>query len=100
MPGPIRRIRLPTNLLLTVQDREPRQTMVCADRVIDKSVLPIAPCPKHHVGLRIRIDDSMRPAGRYDHLVTRPGRYGEAASWIIVGALLRIDDRAPFPYLE
>ena len=66
-----------TVLLLTIsvlptEDREPRQTMVCTDRVIDKSVLSIAPCSKHHAGLRIGIDDGMRPAWRYDDLVPGP----------------------------
>jgi hypothetical protein len=93
-------IWLPVNLLLTVQDREPRQATVCTDSVIDKSILPIAPGPEHHGNLRICIDDGMGPARWYDDLLTRSGRYRKTTPGIILSAFLRIDDRAAFPYLE
>ena len=88
------------NFLLAIQHREPSQTVVSANGVVNKSILPVAPCAKNHASLRVSVDDSVSPTWRYDYFFTRTSRDSETASRIIFGALLGIDDGAPLPYLE
>ena len=71
-----------------------------ADRVVNKSILAIAPCTEHHAIFGIGIDDAMRPTWRNDNLIAGIRGYGKATAGIIVGALLRVDNRATLPNLE
>ncbi len=96
----IGRIGLPVNAALIVQDRKPSETLVCTNRVINESILTIAPGAKRHAGFRICIDDSMRPTRRHDDLVSQHLRSPLNSGRDCCRRFLRIDDRFPFPNLK
>src|SRR5208282_2111274 len=95
--GLIRRIGLPADALLSIENRKPGKTLVRANGVVNKSILAIAPRTEHHAVCGIGIDDGMCPTWRNDHFVARVCGYGKTTAGIVAGAFLSVDNGASFP---
>jgi hypothetical protein len=68
-----------------VENRKPGKAMVGTDLIVDESILTIAPSSENEQALRIAIDHTMSPPGRYDDLFSRTCRYREAKTRLIPG---------------
>src|SRR6478609_1950993 len=80
--------------------RKMRQAAVRADASVIKSILTVAPRPKHQAAVDIRIDNRMCPTWRHHYLFSRQCGHRHATPRIIGRPFLRIDDRLSLPYLE
>ena len=59
---------------LSIENGEPSEAMTRSDRVINKSILTIAPGTEHHSVFRISVDNAMRPTRRNDYFVAADSR--------------------------
>src|SRR4029077_1730046 len=91
------RIRVPVNVVLRIPKREPRQATMCTNLVVEKSILPVTPCPESHPGFRIGVDNAVRPAGRDDDLLPRMRQNRDTGSRIVRSSFLGVDDGLAFP---
>jgi len=62
-----------------------------------EAILAIAPGAESHAAIWIGIDDAMCPVWRHDDFVSGAGRHGDAASGLVFGELLRVDDGVAAP---
>ena len=91
------RIRLPSNLTVAREYREPGEPVVSTHLCVIETILTVAPGAEDQQRVGIGIRDKMCPVRRHDNSIAGYGFDGDAATGIVVRMFLTVDDRAAMP---